>query len=162
MESHDFASHVHNYLSQFILAADQKAAFTLAASSAVLGFLISRLSDDSHLHSLCFWLPAILAALLLMTAAGLAAIAVRPRQNGIKSGLVAWGGILKSANADEYVASVDKADRLSEVLGHCYTLSVIVRRKYALLKCAIDFFIVGSAVTILFLVIAAVERHAHP
>lgn len=161
MESDDFASHVHKYLCQFIVAADQKAAFTLAASGAVLGFVVSRFSDNAHAYSVCVWLPALLAAALLAIAATLAAIAVRPRQNGIKGGLVAWGGILKNATVNEFIDSVDRANRVEEVLSHCFILSKIIRQKYALLTFAIDFFIAGSGATILFLAMMLVERNFH-
>jgi hypothetical protein len=129
IQSPDFACHVHAYLRQFIQAADQKAAFTLAASSAVLGFLVSRLSDSHYPHSICFWVLGSLGAVLLFIAGGLAAFSVRPRQNDVRTGLVAWGGILKKQNADEYRESVNKVDLLQEVLAHCYELSVIVQRK---------------------------------
>jgi hypothetical protein len=157
----EFACHVHSYLRQFVQAADQKAVFTLAASGAELGFLISHLSDNSYPHSLCFWVIGIPGALLLASAAGLAALSVRPRQNGVKIGLVAWGGILEHGNADSYIKSVREADLFQEVLAHGYTLSVIVRDKYTLLKYAINSFIAGSLVTIVFFAVAIVERRMH-
>jgi hypothetical protein len=154
-----FPYHVHTYLRQFIQAADQKAAFTLAASSAVLGFLINRFSGNHCLHSICFWVFGGLAALSLVIAAGLAALSVRPRQNDIEdSGLVAWIGILKKHDANAYIKSVKGADHAEEIMTHCYKLSSILRTKYKLLKCSVDLFMVGSAIAILFLVIAMLEK----
>jgi len=160
----DFACHVHTYLRQFIQAADQKAGFTLAASGAVLGFLISSLKDNTHNHSFCSWLLGILGAVLLIVAGALAAWAVRPRQNNVNVGLVPWIGIREHASADEYVSAVysGKNDTLTkEILSHCYNLSDILRRKYALLKQAVNFFIAGSLFTILFFAVSILQGHGY-
>ena len=103
MTASSFACHIHAYLRQFIQAADQKAAFTLAASGAVLGFVITRLSDTDHPHSICFWALGTIGAVLLFFAGGMAAWSVWPRQNDLKTGLVAWGGILERTSSDEYI-----------------------------------------------------------
>ena len=152
-----FACHVHEYLRQFIQAADQKAVFTLLASSAVLGFVVTRLIDTKCQRSLCFWVLGGLASLLLAGAGGFAAVSVRPRQNNVTDGLMAWMGILKHRDGAEYTEAVNNANHTQEVLGHCYKLSGILRRKYDRLKCAIDFFMAGSVATVLFLIVVIIR-----
>ena len=156
----DFADHVHSYLCQFILAADQKAAFTLAASSAVLGFLITRFNDSDHPDSTCAWIFGIVGASFLVVAGGLATWSLKPIQNGLKDGLVAWGGISRQKSADEYIKAVHGSDLNIEVLTHCYALSAIVRKKYNFLQKAVHCFMVGSVATIVYLVLTVAERHA--
>lgn len=98
-----------------------------------------------------------LASLLLIVAAALAAFSVRPRQNDIEEGLVAWTGILKKNNADTYIESVKEADHAKEIMRHCYNLSTILRKKYALMRWAIDFFMAGSAMAIILFIITTIE-----
>lgn len=150
-----FACHVHEYLRQFLQAADQKAVFTLLASSAVLGFVITRLLDTKLHRSPCFWLLGGLASVLLALAGGFAAVSVRPRQNNVTRGLVAWVGI-RQRNVAEYVKAVEEADHIQEILTHCHELAGILQRKYDRLKWGIDFFIAGGAATALFLAVVMI------
>jgi len=159
-EAQHFIFHEHVYLRQFIQAADQKAGFTLAASSASLGFLVNNFASDKSLisGSTCRLILGVLIIILLGLSGLLAAISVRPRQNGIVGGLVGWIGILEHKNGSDYLAAIQGANPTSQLADHCWSLASILRRKYSLLKLAIYSFIGGGVTTALVLIVFAL-RH---
>jgi hypothetical protein len=144
----DFAEHVHSYLGEFIRAADQKAAFLLVASAALLGWLTTQTVGDWK------YFVRIGAMVLVGFSAALAVFSVKPRQHRLNIGRIAWDGILKSGGSDEYHTAISKLDDcgLQEITGHSFQLAGILRKKYRLLWLAIWFFICGGGLTVILLV----------
>jgi hypothetical protein len=152
----DFAKHVHTYLGAFIRAADQKAAFVLVASTALFGWLVSQKTAG---HPLALgWKTWILGATILVAFAALfAVLSVWPRQHGIKTGLIAWNGILRVGGGGLYTDAISRltpAEELRQIAGHSYELAEILRKKYLLLWWAILAFILGGAATAISLILA--------
>jgi hypothetical protein len=140
----DFAKYVHSYLGDFIRAADQKAAFLLVASTALFGWLIVQTGTGCT-----FWVR--LVALILLGLSGtLAVVSVMPRQHGVRTGLIAWNGILQSRTPDAYYALISELSDggLKEASNHSYHLAEILRTKYRLLSAAIWPFILGAVMTV--------------
>jgi hypothetical protein len=143
----DFAEHVHSYLGEFIRAADQKAAFLLVASAALLGWLTTQTAEDWR------YLVRIGAMVLVGLAAALAVLSVKPRQHRLNIGLIAWDGILKSGGSEYYTAISKLEDcGLHEITEHSFQLAGILRKKYRLLWLAIWCFICGGALTVILLI----------
>jgi hypothetical protein len=126
----------------------------------LLGFLVNNFTSDRSLlsGSVCLLILGVLNITLLGFTGLLAAISVRPRQNDITGGLVGWIGILECKNGGDYLKAIRSANPTSELADHCRSLGKILKKKYSLLKLALNLFIAGGAVTVLLLIAFAV-RH---
>jgi hypothetical protein len=92
--------------------------------------------------------------LLAAGSAGLAVAVVGPRLRGRDRGLIYWGSITRFRNPEEYRAAIGKLDLggvTNEITEHCFELSRIAERKYALLTWAIWAGILGLAIGSLYL-----------
>lgn len=138
-----FAYFLHLYIRDFIKFADQKAAFVLAVTSAILTFLVKQGAQKSLLAPLgnrgfSDW-SAFFACLFVGLGAFMALLAVLPRLRGKPHGIVYWGAFLSLGDASAYKAALQPLDEnhlVSAVLEHCYELAEITDRKYELLKWA--------------------------
>ena len=138
-----FAYFLHLYIRDFIKFGDQKAAFVLAVTSAILAFLVRQGAQKSLLaplgnRSFSDW-SAFFACLLVSLGACMALLVVLPRLRGKPHGIVYWGAFLPLGDASAYKATLrplDEHQLVSAVLEHCYELAEIADRKYELLKWA--------------------------
>jgi hypothetical protein len=149
----EFAFHLHTYIRQFLQSADQKAGFTLAASSALLGFLGTSHADLLSSRCTCYTVLRVSSIVLTAVAGALAVWCVMPRQHALSDNLVSWKGIAEYSKARFYVDAVNEAkDKLAdEVLGQSYDLAKILRFKYRILKAALWFFMAGGVGAVILL-----------
>jgi hypothetical protein len=154
VDNFEFARHVHNYLGEFIRAADQKAAFLLVAATTLLGWLATRTMTDWRL---CI---QVIAMILAGTSSVLAVWSVKPRQHRLCTGLIAWCGILKTGNSSQYLDSVSVINDggLQEIATHSHELAKILKRKYDLLWLAIWAFILAGVTTVPLVVASALPH----
>jgi hypothetical protein len=72
--------------------------------------------------------------------------AVRPHQQTVKHGLVAFAGIVESRSQSEYdPAMTDRPNRTAELARHSYDLACIVQTKYRRLLCAVYLLVTAAA-----------------
>ncbi|MBI5387130.1 MAG: hypothetical protein HZA90_20865 [Verrucomicrobia bacterium] len=161
---HELPEFVHQYLRDYIALADQKAAFVLAAVSAILAFLVSSgalqpLKDFALLGAGFSWskLVGVLACGLLSTAAILAILVVVPRLNSDTkpcSGFIFWKAIIAFGRAEDYAAAVQGLTKKMagvEVQRHCFVLAQVCDQKYGFLNWAIRIGAVAFVLTVVFL-----------
>lgn len=143
----EFARHVHSYLQHFIRSADQKASFLLVAGTALFGLIYKENLNVAYL----VWVR--LAALIILgSSVFLSVLAVMPRQQNEKFGLIAWEGIRQERQPyGERVKSQTPTQLLDELLSHCQRLAEILHSKYHLLYAAVWFFLVGGVCAAAFL-----------
>lgn len=154
-EGLDFVKHTHSYLGEFLRSADQKAAFLLTASVAVLAYLGSGLQDIQAWDDRAV-LQAV-STVLVGASAAFSVWAVWPRQHrrAAQGGLIAFRDIYNSKANDAYVSSIraPTAQPFEQIAKHCYTLSTILVRKYRLLEIAVVLFVIGGVGTMAVLVL---------
>lgn len=148
----------HTYLREYIALADQKAAFTFAASAALLGYLVSRQALAPLTIHLAAWQPrnwlGFVAVCTLAMSATLAILVVLPRLRSFpERGQIFWDDILASS-PDDYAKTVlslheDAADH--QILLHCHTLARICQTKYRFLAASMWIAVFAFATTAAFL-----------
>lgn len=123
----------------------------LPAATALAGFML--LHVGSHKPELWAttwhwaWRAAELSVVSGICSAALALYTVLPKQQHVRSGLIAFRGITDNHSRDYYIAAVNSlTDPISEVAGHSYDLAKILRRKYrALIPAMWAFLLAGLA-----------------
>ena len=136
-----FISLVHSYLWSAITLADQKAGFLFAATSAFLGYLLSKglliqLKPPWVGWGLPHWL-ALASLLLLLAAMGVAIHIVMPRLGGNSAGLVYFKAIASRKDRQLYVSDVTSCTNTaldSALAEHSYEIAKISTRKYSWLR----------------------------
>lgn len=154
-EANELPTFVHQYLRDFITFADQKAAFTFAASAGLLAYLESKSVTDSFTKPLASWRAGewigSAAFLLLIACALLAAGVVVPRLRGQSAtGLIYWEDIRSYFEPGAYVNAVEGASRAAaraEVLRHSFVLAGICRTKYKMLDWSLRIGFMGAVAT---------------
>jgi hypothetical protein len=142
----DFLWQVHEYTNEYIRFADTKAAFIVAASTALIGTSISSLILDSFLRkapSLWYgsqWLAA-LGLLLLSISLLLSLWAIKPRLwNKTPIGFIFWESIFGHQSATKFSENIHKTtahERTNAIAEHLFTLASVAKRKYAYVDYAI-------------------------
>jgi hypothetical protein len=161
-EAHELPCFVHQYLRDFITLADQKAAFTFAASAALIAYLDSQGVAELFDTPISSWQIrawiGIAAFILLGACALLAAGVVVPRLKGPSAtGMIYWEEIRSHVDHDVYARAVEEMPRTAarvEVLRHCYVLAGICSEKYKMLDWALRIGFFGVIATAALLVVA--------
>ena len=157
MEEHhaDFAGFQEEYVRNYILLADTKAAWAFTIASGVLVYLIGTdKTKDALLAPVLSWPYASLIAsvLLLGVSAFFSFRVVAPRLNSKSGeGIVFFGSVAAKDDAATYISEVaahDSAEITEARLKHCFDVSKVCDRKYASLKMAIWFGLPALAVTL--------------
>jgi hypothetical protein len=155
-----FAEELHQYLREYIRAADQKAAFFFASATAVLAFLHSQRTAARWLKTPTSWslgdTLAFLAMTGLATAAAVFLAVVFPRLKGSKRSIIYFGGIAEYETAAEYandIARHQASDLIQAKLHHAHALASICHRKYRTLLAGFWIGAVGAGATLLYLLI---------
>lgn len=161
-EAHELPSFAHQYLRDFITFADQKAAFTFAASAALIAYLDTQEVAESFAIPISSWQIrdwiGVAALILLGVCALLAAGVVVPRLKGPSAtGMIYWEEIRSYVDHDAYVRAVESMPRTAarvEVLRHCFVLAGICSAKYKMLDWALRIGFFGVIATATLLVVA--------
>jgi hypothetical protein len=140
-----FAVRVHQYLSEFIRSADQKAYFLLASSGVVFGLLFPRQTFNDWQQALKILSMTFDASCVLCSLGTL-----WPRQRWSRVGLIAWEGILgnssQGSDVSKYVhavCSLTNDEPANELLRHCVRMAKVLHHKYDYLYYAILLFFTG-------------------
>lgn len=160
-EANELPAFVHQYLRDFITFADQKAAFTFAASAGLLAYLESQGVTNSFATPFSTWRVGdwvgSLAFFLLVICALLAAGVVVPRLKGKSAtGSIYWEEIRSHLEHDAYVEAVEGMSRAAarvEVLRHCFVLAGICRAKYKMLDWSLRIGFMGAIATATLLIV---------
>lgn len=136
----EFANFHAGYVGQYIQLADAKAAATFAVAAGLLGYfldngafeIIRRPAFEAR------FIIATITAITLVISGALAFVVVAPRlRRSSQDGFVFWGAVAQISTADDFVARVTSATSAGMVqarLAHCYDLSRVCVRKYAVLR----------------------------
>jgi len=145
-----FSLAIHQYLSEYIRFADQKAGFTFAATSGFLALTFKTVIHDKWLVGLSSWglleCMAFAATLLTCISILLAVAVVLPRLPSEQKGLIYWGSIARFETAGSYVEAIlrlDLTDIVAYLAEHNHVLARIAHRKYTLLTLAMWFGLAG-------------------
>lgn len=160
-EPNELPTFIHQYLRDFITFADQKAAFTFAASAALLAYLESQGVTSSFAKPVASWQVGDwiggAAFVLLASCALLAAGVVVPRLKGQSAtGSIYWEEIRSHVDHDSYVKAVEGMSRVAargEVLRHCFVLAGICSAKYKMLDWSLRIGVVGAIATAALLIL---------
>jgi hypothetical protein len=143
-ETEAFAAHVHEYIREYIAAADQKAGFIFAISSAVLVYLYQQSLHIRWLKPIGLWsagdLFVFVAMAALFVGLGAAASVVVPRLTSTHRGFVFFLAVAEYESASEYAASIARETGESltlAILRHVYDLARVARRKYRAIALAV-------------------------
>jgi len=145
VEAHSkFTEFVHVYVREYIRAADQKATFFFAGSTALLAFLYRNNVSVHWLKPVMQWniLDVIsFVAMVALAAGALAAVlVVIPRTPGSRRGFVFWEAIAEYGGARDYADDVQtlSAATIGQIKAeHSYDLAKVCRRKYRMLRVAL-------------------------
>lgn len=150
-----FASHVHEYHREYIAAADQKAGFVFAVSSALMVYLYQQSLHLRWMKSLGEWsagdLFSFVAMAALLVSLAAAAAVVLPQLATSHRGFIFFLSVAEYESASEYAASIarESGESLtSAMLRHTYDLARIARRKYKTLAVAIWAGVVGVGLSL--------------
>ena len=134
-EHRGFATSTHDYLRQFIILADQKAAFFFAAGTAMLGFLETRPKSHGWLSNPTSWsgwdAVTCISFLGLVLGSASCILVVLPRLGGDATGLIYWRAIAQIPQSTDYarrVLGASENDLLEETLHHSHELAKICTR----------------------------------
>jgi hypothetical protein len=143
-EHRGFATSTHDYLRQFIILADQKAAFFFAAAAAMLGFLETRPKSHAWLSNPASWSAwdavTCISFLALVLGAAFSILVVLPRLGGDATGLIYWRAIAQIPQSTDYarrVLGASENDLVEETLHHSHELAKVCAKKYRRLAAAI-------------------------
>ncbi len=157
LEEHhaDFAAFQEDYVRNYILLADTKAAWTFTIASGVLAYIIGTdQTKDALLAPVLSWPYATLIAslLLLIVSAFFSFRVVAPRLDSKSGeGIIFFGSVAAKDDATRYVSEVaayGPAEITEARLKHCFDVSKVCDGKYASLKKAIWFGLPALAVTL--------------
>jgi pycsar effector protein len=141
-----------------ILLAEQKAAFTFAVDSALLAYLfkdglLANLAKDFPTWNLRDYAGSVAAFLLSASIVAVVTV-VMPRLGGANLGLIYFGAIASRPKSGDYIDEVIASPATNiyrDVLGHCYELAVIAKRKFIGVRIAVWLGILGFAADLIFL-----------
>jgi hypothetical protein len=149
-----FSEFIHQYIREYIRAADQKATFFFAGSTALLAFLYRNNLSARWMKPIMQWnlldVVSFVAMMALAVGALTAVFVVIPRTPGSRRGFIFWEAIAEYATAREYsdeVSSLSAATMSQVTAEHCFDLARVCRRKYKVLRCALWICAVGLAAT---------------
>jgi len=155
-----FAQFEEQYLWWNISHAEGKAGLTLAAIAALFGYLLSAGMLSAVVRSPIEWRAgefAAAGAIILLSAAFLRVlVVVMPKTQGSSTGTVFWGAISSRENRETYISDVERMDdsaRNREILGHCFELAGIARRKFAVMRSGIMIALFGLVFALVFLTV---------
>jgi hypothetical protein len=138
-----FATHVHEYLRDYIELADKKAAFVFAAVSAFLAYLQTKDAALRWWRDPRTWgladVLSITVTVLLLLADLMAYLTVAPRLGGPKAPLVYWGAIVQLRAPSDYareIAALGPQGRIQALLEHSHDLARVCDAKYQNLSLA--------------------------
>lgn len=147
-----FAEFVHQYIREYIRAADQKATFFFAGSTAMLAFLYRNDVSARWMKPIMEWnvlgVVSFVAMTSLAVGALVAVMVVIPRTPGSRRGFIFWEAIAEYATAREYADDISAltAATIAQVKAeHSFELARVCRRKYKFLRCALWICAVGLA-----------------
>ena len=153
-----FAEETHQYIREYIRLADQKAAFFLGFSAALLSFLYSVNVSQRWLKSPTLWSWVDLVAFLAMVGLALAAIlsfaVVIPRLKKSNRGIIFWDSIAQFSSSLQYLERVHRAtpeELVRTKLEHCFDLARVCQRKYRLLGLSVWLGAVGAGSSMMYL-----------
>jgi hypothetical protein len=145
-----FTEFVHVYIREYIRAADQKATFFFAGSTALLAFLYRSNVSGHWMKPIMDWNILDVVSFVAMTALAAGALAavlvVIPRTPGSRRGLVFWEAIAEYSAARDYaddVATLSAATISQAKAEHSFDLAKVCRRKYRALRIALWICAVG-------------------
>jgi hypothetical protein len=154
-----FAEEKHQYLREYISAADQKAFFFFTINSSLLAFLNTK-DASSHFLKLSPWtisdLVTFIAVVGLMISAIFFLWVITPRLKGSKRGLIFFSAIAEYATKGEYINAVQKLSEtsiLTEKLQHCYELAKICNTKHSVFVWGQYIFFVSIICAFIFLLL---------
>ena len=145
---------IHKYTNDYIRFADTKAAFVVAASTALVGTLVSSsIFESCFRRTPCQWSPlqwvALVGLLLLTASLFLSVSAVRPRLwNKTSIGYIFWESIAGHGSPQEFSRAVGELParmRTRAISDHLFVLATVAKRKYAYVKLAIYTGLPGAA-----------------
>src|ERR1022692_39092 len=152
-----FAEETHQYVREYIRNADQKAVFFFAASTAGLGYVLTRGSSWFHDPALRLEDGVFAVAVLgLGLAAALFLYVVFPRLKSSSPGLIFFNEIAVHSSAITYTESAlaTPPDEIARTkLRHLYDLAQVSRQKYGMLRAGAWVGVVGGLAALLFLAI---------
>lgn len=150
----EFAEFIHQYIREYIRAADQKATFFFTGATALLAFLYRNEVSARWLKPIMQWDVLDVVSFVAMTALAVGALTavfiVIPRTPGSRRGFVFWEAIAEYPTGREYsddVSSLSAATVSQVKAEHCFDLARVCRRKYKVLRCALWICAVGLAAT---------------
>lgn len=136
----EFADQTHQYIREYIQAADQKAAFFFAAFGVIVAYSNSIGVLDAWVVNISTWGPSefiiFIHAALILNAALCCLWVVKPRLSGSKKGIIFFKSIAEYESADGFVTEFSESQiskLLVEKLQHTYEISKVCRDKYAVL-----------------------------
>lgn len=150
-----FARHVHNYVTEHIKLADQKAAFTFALATALACYLFK-----NDMHKMWMKLPltwSILDAMCFSGMVGLfaglvsACAVILPRLRKSHEGIVFFRSIADCGSCSGYASRVlqrTDAELAESLLMHAFDLSAVCCGKYRALTYALWLTCIGSILSI--------------
>lgn len=154
-----FADFHVGYVGQYIQLADAKAAATFAVAAGLLGYMldkgafgvIAKPAFEGH------FILATIIAIALVTSSALSFVVIVPRQQKSRQdGFVFWGAVAQISTAGEFikrVTSTTSAGLVQARLAHCYDLSRVCARKYAVLRLSMLSGAVGVAAALMLILV---------
>jgi hypothetical protein len=151
-----FAEQTHQYIREYIRLADQKAAFFVTASTALLAFLYRADLSSRWLKPILEWNILDMATFLAMMALALSILlsfsVVIPRTPGSRRGYLFWEAIAEYDTNRQYaddLSTLSVATLLQIKAEHCHDLARVCRRKYAALRASLWIGTVGLTASLL-------------
>lgn len=136
----DFSEQTHQYIRDYIHAADQKAAFFFAAFAGLIGYSNSIGVLTSWVVNVSTWDLGIVVAfahtLLVLFAAFCCLWVVKPRLRGSAKGLIFFNSIAQHESAADFVTEFSDSDiskLLTEKVKHTFEISKVCKDKYFVL-----------------------------
>jgi hypothetical protein len=169
-----FAEESHQYVSDHIKLADQKAAFFFTAATALLAFLYqNRVSQVWLKKPLMQWNVLDISAFLSMAALAVGALfalfVLMPRLPGSRRGYVFWEAIAEYQSARQYsddLSTLSQSTFAQQKAEHTHELAIVCRAKYRHLRSAFFVLAIGLFFSIIvllsFLPQGGVELKAGP
>ncbi len=154
-----FADFQVGYVGHYIQLADAKAAATFAVAAGLLGYLLNKGAFGvigNPAFEVHFLLAAVTAIALLVSGA-LSFLVVAPRlRKSPQDGFVFWGAVAEIPTAGDFVekvTAVTSAGMVQARLTHCYDLSRVCARKYAVLRFSMLIGVIGVAAALFLILI---------
>jgi hypothetical protein len=152
----EFALFHEGYVRHYIALADTKAAWCFTVAAGALAFVFGRTASRTELLDPQWsWGTGVVwgATVFLLLSALFSFLVIRPRPTtSSHHGIIFFVQIANKANASTYISDVaghSKSTLTAARLEHCYDISRVCASKYASIRRAIWFGLVGLALTLL-------------